>query len=55
MRRVVYWAAVVVVSLVLVVGLILFLESRDQSSVGDSLGTSMTATGHSRSAATFRA
>ncbi|MDP9135698.1 MAG: hypothetical protein M3N56_12845 [Actinomycetota bacterium] len=55
MRRVVYWAAVVVVSLVLVVGLILFLESRDQSSVGDSRGTSMTATGHSGPGATFRA
>ena len=31
--KVIYWVAVVVISLALVVGLILFLESRDQSSV----------------------
>jgi hypothetical protein len=31
--RVLYWVAVVAISLALVVGLILFLESRDQSSV----------------------
>jgi cytochrome b subunit of formate dehydrogenase len=31
--KVLYWVAVVAVSVALVVGLILFLESRDQSSV----------------------
>jgi len=31
--KVVYWLAVIAVSLALVVGLILFLESRDESSV----------------------
>ena len=31
--RILYWVAVVAISLALVVGLILFLESRDQSSV----------------------
>jgi hypothetical protein len=31
--RVVYWVAVIAISLALVVGLILFFESRDQSSV----------------------
>jgi hypothetical protein len=31
--KVLYWLAVVAVSLALVVGLILFLESRDQSSI----------------------
>ena len=31
--RLLYWLAVIAVSLALVVGLILFLESRDQSSV----------------------
>jgi len=31
--KVIYWVAVVAISLALVVGLILFLESRDQSSV----------------------
>lgn len=31
--KIVYWLAVVAISLVLVIGLILFLESRDQSSV----------------------
>jgi len=33
LRKILYWAAVVAISLALVVGLILFLESRDQSSV----------------------
>jgi cytochrome b subunit of formate dehydrogenase len=31
--KVLYWLAVVAISLALVIGLILFLESRDQSSV----------------------
>ncbi|MGH2713337.1 MAG: hypothetical protein ACRDM7_05535 [Thermoleophilaceae bacterium] len=31
--KVIYWLAVLAISLALVVGLILFLESRDQSSV----------------------
>jgi cytochrome b subunit of formate dehydrogenase len=31
--KLLYWLAVLAISLVLVVGLILFLESRDQSSV----------------------
>jgi cytochrome b subunit of formate dehydrogenase len=31
--KLVYWAAVIAISLALVVGLILFFESRDQSSV----------------------
>jgi hypothetical protein len=31
--KILYWVLVVVISLALVVGLILFLESRDQSSV----------------------
>jgi cytochrome b subunit of formate dehydrogenase len=35
-----YWLAVLAVSLMLVVGLILFLESRDQSSVERSAGGS---------------
>jgi hypothetical protein len=36
--RVLYWLAVVAISLALVIGLILFFESRDQSSVeGSSL------------------
>jgi cytochrome b subunit of formate dehydrogenase len=34
--KVIYWLAVVAISLALVVGLILFLESRDPSSVEDS-------------------
>jgi cytochrome b subunit of formate dehydrogenase len=33
--KVLYWLAVVAISVALVVGLILFLESRDQSSVED--------------------
>jgi cytochrome b subunit of formate dehydrogenase len=32
-RKVLYWLAVVAISVALVVGLILFLESRDQSSI----------------------
>jgi hypothetical protein len=31
--KILYWIAVVAISLALVVGLILFLESRDQSSI----------------------
>ena len=31
--RIIYWLAVVAISLALVIALILFLESRDQSSV----------------------
>jgi hypothetical protein len=31
--KVLYWLAVIAISLALVVGLILFLESRDQSSI----------------------
>jgi hypothetical protein len=31
--RILYWLAVVAISLALVVGLILFFESRDQSSI----------------------
>jgi hypothetical protein len=36
--KVLYWLAVVAISLALVVGLILFLESRDQSSVESESG-----------------
>lgn len=36
--KVLYWLAVVAISLALVVGLILFLESRDQSSVESGAG-----------------
>ena len=36
--KVLYWVAVVAISVALVVGLILFLESRDQSSVKDDAG-----------------
>jgi uncharacterized protein YdbL (DUF1318 family) len=35
--KLLYWLAVLAVSLALVVALILFLESRDQSSVGETL------------------
>jgi hypothetical protein len=31
--KILYWLAVIAVSLALVIGLILFLESRDQSSI----------------------
>jgi hypothetical protein len=34
-RSVVYWVAVLVISIAILVGLILLLESRDESSVGD--------------------
>lgn len=37
--KVMYWVAVVVISLALVVGLILFLESRDQSSIDSGSAT----------------
>ena len=33
--RIVYWLAVIAISVALVIGLILFLESRDQSTVED--------------------
>lgn len=33
MLKILYWAAVVAISIVLVFGLILFLESRDESSL----------------------
>jgi hypothetical protein len=33
--KLLYWLAVLAVSLALVIGLILFLESRDQSSIED--------------------
>jgi hypothetical protein len=36
--KVLYWLAVLAVSVALVIGLILFLESRDQSSVERSAG-----------------
>jgi hypothetical protein len=36
--RILYWLAVVAISLVLVIALILFLESRDQSSVEGAVG-----------------
>lgn len=36
--KILYWVAVVAISLVLVIGLILFFESRDQSSVERSAG-----------------
>jgi hypothetical protein len=38
-RKILYWLAVVVVSLALVVALILFLESRDQSEIEGADGT----------------
>ena len=40
--KVLYWLAVLVVSLAILVGLILFLESRDDSSVDGSLGPTST-------------
>jgi hypothetical protein len=36
--RVVYWIAVVLVSLAILVGLVLFLESRDDSALGWAAG-----------------
>lgn len=38
--RLLYWLAVLAISLALVVGLILFLESRDQSSIEDDAAVS---------------
>ena len=35
LRALLYWTAVLVISLALVVGLILFFESRDESSLGE--------------------
>jgi cytochrome b subunit of formate dehydrogenase len=40
--KLLYWLAVVAVSLALVVGLILFLESRDQSSIEGAARPSLT-------------
>jgi hypothetical protein len=40
--RIVYWLAVIAVSVALVIGLILFLESRDQSTVEDTRTTPVT-------------
>lgn len=39
--RFVYWFAVLVISLALVVGLVLYFESRDQSQVGGDSGASI--------------
>jgi cytochrome b subunit of formate dehydrogenase len=40
--KILYWLAVVAISVALVVGLILFLESRDQSSVKDDAAAPVT-------------
>jgi hypothetical protein len=40
--KVLYWLAVLAVSLALVIGLILFLESRDQSSIEGAAQPSLT-------------
>jgi hypothetical protein len=40
--RVLYWLAVLIVSLAILIGLILFLESRDESSVDGALGPTST-------------
>jgi hypothetical protein len=40
--KILYWLAVLAVSLALVVGLILFFESRDQSSIEGVAGPSIT-------------
>jgi hypothetical protein len=40
--KILYWLAVLAVSLALVVGLILFLESRDQSSIEEGSRLSLT-------------
>ena len=37
--RILYWAAVLVISLAILVGLIMLLESRDSSSVGSTILT----------------
>jgi len=39
--KVLYWVAVVAISLLLVVGLILFLESRDDSSLDEGSGAGL--------------
>lgn len=43
LKKVLYWVAVVVLSLALVVSLILFFESRDDSSLDDARATPMAA------------
>ncbi len=49
MARIVYWIAVMAISLALVVALILFFESRDQSKVGVvPLAPGMVTLSHSR-------
>jgi nitrogen fixation-related uncharacterized protein len=40
--KILYWLAVVAISVALVIALILFLESRDRSSVEDSGASSVT-------------
>jgi hypothetical protein len=40
--KILYWLAVIAVSLALVIGLILFLESRDQSSIEGAARPSLT-------------
>jgi hypothetical protein len=40
--KILYWLAVLAVSLALVIGLILFLESRDQSSIEGAAGPGLT-------------
>jgi hypothetical protein len=40
--KILYWLAVLAVSLALVIGLILFLESRDQSSIEGAGGLGLT-------------
>jgi hypothetical protein len=40
--RILYWIAVVAISLALVIGLILFFESRDQSSIEGSAVPALT-------------
>jgi hypothetical protein len=40
--KVLYWLAVLAVSLALVIGLILFLESRDQSSIEEAVKPEVT-------------
>lgn len=37
--KILYWLAVVAISLVLLVGLVLFFESRDQSTLDEGAGT----------------
>ena len=52
---VVYWLAVVVISLALVVGLVLFLESRDRSEVDEREGAGASAAPQPGRALTSRA